>query len=167
MTPEAPAKPMSDVEAWRRFATVHMQLSSHLARELARETGLSEADYQVLDALLDTPGSRARALDLRLRLHWEKSRLSHQVARMTSRGLVERQECAADARSFDLVLTDAGRAAGERARQVRDRSVRTLVLDTLGPERLGDLAEVASLLADQLARAAEDDPDCKAAIAEM
>lgn len=83
-------------------------------------------------ALLETPGSPGRALDPRLRLHWEKSR-----------------------------------AAGDRARRVRDRSVRTLVLDTLGPERQGDLAEVASLLAEQFVRAAEDDPDCKAALAEM
>lgn len=166
MTADVTADVTADMEAWRTFAAVHAQLSSHLARELARETGLSEADFQVLDALLDAPGNRARALDLRLTLQWEKSRLSHQVARMVTRGLIDRQACTEDARGFDVALTEAGRAAGGHARRVREASVRNIVLDTLGPERLADLADVAALLADRLARAADDDPACQAVLAE-
>lgn len=46
------------------------------ARELGRKTGLSESDYEILHALAGTRGNRIRALDLRQRIGWEKSRLS-------------------------------------------------------------------------------------------
>nr|BFE78010.1 hypothetical protein GCM10020093_006110 [Planobispora longispora] len=108
-----------------------------------------------------------RALELRWSLQWEKSRLSHQAARMGARGLLERHTCAEDARGWDVVLTAAGREAAERARRVREESVRVLVLETLGAERLAHLAEAAALLSERLERAAETDPDCGAVRAEM
>lgn len=157
----------ADLAVWRAYTTVHGKLAAHLARELARATGLSEADHQVLDALLDAPDGRMRALELRWMLQWEKSRLSHQVARMAGRGLLDRVACAEDARGWDIRLTPEGRAAAARARRVREESVRRLVLDTLGPGRLAGFAEAAALLAERLERAAQEDPDCRAARAEV
>lgn len=148
----------SDLAVWRACSAVHTQLTAHMSRELTRATGLSEADFQILDALLDAPGGRLRALELRWTLQWEKSRLSHQVARMAKRGLLTRESCAEDARGWDLVLTPAGREAGERAREVRAHSIRRLVLDVLGPEHLARLAETTELLAARLEQAAEEDP---------
>lgn len=156
-----------EVAAWLRHTTAHGQLAAHLARELTRATGLSEADHQVLDALLDAPGTRLRALELRYALQWEKSRLSHQVARMSARGLIERVACTEDARGWDLSLTATGREAATRARAVREESVRRLVVTTLGPERLALLAEAADLLTERLERAAQEDPDCRAARSEI
>lgn len=160
------ATPQQDMETWRRYSTTHEQLMSHLARELARETGLSEADYQVLDALVDLPDARARSLELRLALQWEKSRLSHQIARMAGRGLLDRQACVEDARGADVVLTPAGRAAALRARHVRAESVERIVFGVLSPELVASLTEATTLLADALARAAREDPACRAAWAE-
>lgn len=157
----------SDLAAWRAYNTVHTQLAAHLSRELTRATGLSEADYQILDALLDAPGGRMRALELRYVLQWEKSRLSHQVGRMAKRGLLTRESCVEDARGWDLVLTPEGRTAAARARQVREESVSRIVLDTLGPGRLAHLAETAALLAARLERAADEDPACRAARDEL
>lgn len=156
----------TEMEAWRRFSTVHAHLTSYLARELTKATGLSDADYQILDALLDASGHRARALELRWTLQWEKSRLSHQVGRMVTRGLLDRQACVEDARGFDIVLTPAGKEAALRAREVREESVRTIVLETLGPERIANLDEATTLLAERLAQAVQEDPDCLAAYAE-
>ncbi|GGL02451.1 hypothetical protein Sme01_47220 [Sphaerisporangium melleum] len=156
-----------ELEAWRRYTAAHAQLATHLSRELTRATGLSEADHQVLDALLDAPQGRMRALELRYTLQWEKSRLSHQVARMTGRGLVDRVACPQDARGWDIALTGAGREAAVRARRVREESVRRLVVDTLGAERLAGFAEAAALLATRLQQAALQDPDCRAARAEL
>ncbi|MEV4218475.1 helix-turn-helix domain-containing protein [Nonomuraea sp. NPDC049725] len=171
MTESRDADPAADaagsLAAWRAHTAVHAQLAAHLARELARATGLSEADHQVLDALLDAPGGRLRALELRFTLQWEKSRLSHQVARMSARGLLERVACTEDARGWDITLTAAGREAAARARRVREESVRALVVDTLGPGRLAQLAETAALLKAGLDRAADRDPDCRAARAEL
>src|SRR5690606_27812792 len=111
MSWEATSVPRSNREAWRWYSTVHARLMRQLARDLGRETGLSEADYQILDALLDMPGCRARALELRCTLQWEKSRLSRQLARMEDRGLLERTPCPVDARGMDIILTAAGREA--------------------------------------------------------
>jgi len=166
MNTEASSRPLSNMEIWRRHSLVNAHLMSYLARQLTRATGLSEADYQVLDALLDAPGQRARARELRWTLQWEKSRLSHQLRRMVARGLIDRQGCAEDARGADVVLTDAGREAAQRARQVREESLQAIVFDTLGPEHMARLNEATTLLADRLARAAEEDPDCQAAYAE-
>ncbi|GAA2862663.1 hypothetical protein GCM10010517_21690 [Streptosporangium fragile] len=160
--PSASPRP-AELDAWRSYTTVHAQLAAHLARELTRATGLSEADHQILDVLLDAPGARMRALELRWALQWEKSRLSHQIARMSTRGLLERDACTEDARGWDIILTAAGREAAARARRVREESVRRFVLETLGAERLAHFAEAAALLADRLNRAAEEDPDCRAA----
>ncbi|RCV56376.1 MarR family winged helix-turn-helix transcriptional regulator [Marinitenerispora sediminis] len=151
------------IAVWRTYSGVHARLAGHLSRELSRATGLSEADFQILDALLDAPETRMRVLDLRWELQWEKSRLSHHLARMCARGLLEREVCATDARGWDVTLTTAGRDAAERARRVREASVRRIVLDTLGPDLLDRLAEAADVLAERLERAAEEDPECRAA----
>ena len=166
MNTEVSSRPLSNMEVWRRYCLVQAHLMGYLARQLTRATGLSEADFQVLDALLDAPGQRARARELRWTLQWEKSRLSHQLRRMVARGLIDRQACAEDARGANVVLTDAGREAARRARQVREESLQAIVFDTLGPEHMARLHEVTTLLADRLAGAAQEDPDCLAAYRE-
>ncbi|WP_370618780.1 MarR family winged helix-turn-helix transcriptional regulator [Mumia sp. Pv 4-285] len=156
----------TSLDAWRAYAATHERLVRHLAREITRETGLSDADYAVLEALVDVPAGRLRARDLRLALEWEKSRLSHQTRRMEQRGLLARETCEADGRSADVVVTAEGREAAAQARAVREASLRSLVVDTLGPDRVDDLAETATLLGARLARAADEDPQCRAALAE-
>ncbi len=164
--PTRRTQPAGDLATWRSFAAVQLRLASQLSRELARATGLSDADHLVLDALLDAPAGRMRALDLRLAMQWEKSRLSHQLARMAGRGLVGREDCVEDARGADVVLTADGRAAAVHAREVWDTSVRRLVLDGLGGDRVAALADLAAVLDERLDHAAQHDPACRAAAAE-
>jgi DNA-binding MarR family transcriptional regulator len=104
-----------EMAAWRGFMTMRFKLLSHLARELHRQTGLSEADYDVLVALSEAPGDRFRLGELGQRLDWEKSRLSKQIGRMSTRGLITREDCATDSRGAFAVLTKAGRNAVEAA----------------------------------------------------
>ena len=166
MSGDTTTRAAADANTWRRFAAVYAHLTSHLTRELTRATGLSEADYQVLDALLDAPAGRVRAMQLRYTLQWEKSRLSHQIARMVTRGLVGREACAEDARGADVALTDAGRAAAMTARRAREATIRAIVLETLGPDRLACLSDVATVLDARLREAASTDPACREALAE-
>ncbi|MCO5177830.1 MAG: MarR family winged helix-turn-helix transcriptional regulator [Thermomicrobiales bacterium] len=155
--------PDAAMAVWLEYSTIHQHLMSHLARELNRETGLSEADYQILDAVADRPDGCVRALELRWILQWEKSRLSHQIARMIARGLLDRRACTEDARSQIVVLTTDGRDAALHARMVREASIERLILNVLPDEVLDGLAEATSLLADALERAADADPECRAA----
>jgi Winged helix DNA-binding domain len=60
---------------------------------------------------------------------WEQSRLSHQIARMTKRGLVAREECAEDGRGAFVVLTPAGREVVDAAAPMHVATVRRLAID--------------------------------------
>src|ERR1700742_4997933 len=88
----------TEQRAWRGLLTMHTQLTTFLGREMAAGSDLSMADFAVLVALTDDLGARVRAFALAESLGWEKSRLSHQLARMAGRGLIVRADCSEDAR---------------------------------------------------------------------
>lgn len=147
--------PLSDarLDAWCTLQRAYTRLGGLLTRELTAATGLSEADYQILEALHRADG-RLRAIELRQRLGWEKSRLSHQARRMEQRGLLDRTDCALESRGTDLVLTNTGREAAIDAVAVRAHSVRTHVIATLHPDQLQQLADISHQLHDHAAETA-------------
>src|SRR2546421_10608825 len=106
-------------------------LDLQLARDLAHDAGLSEADYDVLSTLTEVEDRRWRARDLATRLRWSTSRLSHHVARMQERGLVAREGCDDDGRGAVIVLTDAGWKAIRDAAPGHVSSVRRHFIDLL------------------------------------
>jgi DNA-binding MarR family transcriptional regulator len=132
------ARWLSDTEqrAWRGLLTMHGQLTSYLAREMAADSDLSMADFAVLVALTDDLGGRVRAFALAETLGWEKSRLSHQLARMAGRGLIERSDCSEDARGQVVSVTPAGRAAIEAAAPAHVETVRRVFIDVLTPAQI-------------------------------
>ena len=136
---------LSDREqlAWRAMIAMWTRLNAQLAREMAAESDLSMADFSVLVALTDTCAGKTRAFSLADALQWEKSRLSHQLARMEKRGLIERTECAEDGRGQLVGVTAAGRAAIEAAAPAHVAAVRRLFLDALTEEQVDTLAEIA------------------------
>src|SRR5436309_5829439 len=100
---------------WQGYLHLNQDLIAVLEQQLARESGLSGADYRVLHPLSEAPGGLLRARDLGSEIGWDRSRLSHHLSRMENRGLVTREECAEDARGLMVRLTDAGRRAIEEA----------------------------------------------------
>ena len=136
---------------WRRFITMQAQLRARLARQMQRESGLSEADYEVLVQLSEAPCGRQRVFELGQATQWEKSRLSHHLTRMVQRGLVTRETCPTDSRGAFVVLTDAGRRAVEAAAPPHVEHVRDWFVDVLTPEQLDALAEMADAVLDRLA----------------
>lgn len=119
---------------WRSFLRMQSRLHAELHRRLQAESGLSISDFDVLVALTDRPDGRVRVLELAASLDWEKSRLSHHLARMRKRGLLTREECDEDGRGNVVVLTDRGRAAIEAAAPGHVAVVRELVFDALGKD---------------------------------
>jgi len=126
-------------------------LTGHLARQLARDCGLTEAEYAVLSVVSEAPGGRIRSRDLGRAVGWERSRLSHQIARMEARGSVERASCAEDARGFDVVITDVGRATISAAAPQHLAAVRHCFADILTAEQLDTLGEIAELICTHIA----------------
>jgi len=98
----------ADWAMWREVTTMRSGVERALEQRLQRDAGISGADFDVLHSLADAEDHRLRAGALAESLGWEKSRISHQVRRMTERGLVERAECPTDLRGTWVVLTSAG-----------------------------------------------------------
>ena len=87
-----------EARAWRGYRRMRTLLDLELGRDLMRDSGLSEPDYDVLSNLSEAEGQRMRLSELAALMLWSKSRLSHHLTRMRQRGLVEREECPGDAR---------------------------------------------------------------------
>ena len=122
--------------AWRTFIHAQHELELRLQRHLLHDSGLIVADYEVLAVLSQHPGGRMPAQELCGLLHWEKSRLSHQVRRMQDRGLIDRGPNPADARSAMICLLPKGRRAIEDAAPDHVNDVRRYFIDLLTPAEL-------------------------------
>ncbi|MHB1548690.1 MAG: MarR family winged helix-turn-helix transcriptional regulator [Acidimicrobiales bacterium] len=129
--------------AWRALQSMQLRLTGRLAADVAATSDLSYADYLVLVALADRPGDRARLFQLAGILGWEKSRLSHQVTRMTGRGLVRKERCDGDRRGAFVVATETGRKAIEAAAPHHVAMVRRLFIDPLTPGELDAITSAA------------------------
>lgn len=124
---------LSDDEqrAWRTYLRMGSLLPAALNRQLQQECGLTLPEYEVLVQLSEASGQRLRPFQICDVLNWEQSRLSHQLTRMERRGLIERQECAADGRGAFVMLTTAGADAIRAAAPLHVATVRSLVFDRL------------------------------------
>lgn len=129
--------------AWRRYRRMRTVLDLQIARDLNRDSGLSETDYDVLSTLSEKPGSSWRARDLAAQLLWSTSRLAHHVGRMEQRGLVARQPYADDARGALISLTEQGQAVLQQAAPPHVASVRQHLMDLLTPEEVATLDTIA------------------------
>jgi DNA-binding MarR family transcriptional regulator len=145
--------------AWRALQFMQMRLDGRLARQLAADSDLSYPDYLVLVALTDRHDGRLRLFELAGVLGWEKSRLSHQVARMASRGLVNKERCGDDRRGAHVVVTARGRAELEAAAPGHVTAVRRLFVDLLTDEQLDTIADAAETVLATLGQPLEPVPD--------
>ena len=128
---------------WRGYRRMKALLDLAVGRDLARDSGLSEPDYDVLSTLTEKAGPPWRASDLAARLLWSSSRLAHQVGRMERRGLVSRTPSDDDRRGALIHLTQLGRATLESAAPPHVASVRRNFIDLLTPEELQLVADIA------------------------
>lgn len=131
---------------WRNWLQLNRDLQSTLAREMAAASDLSMADYGVLVSLTDVPDGRLRISELADQLTWERSRVSHQLKRMQTRGLVERFECTEDGRGSFVGITAIGRTAIDKAAPPHVEAVRRLFIDKLSSAELESLGAITAKL---------------------
>jgi DNA-binding MarR family transcriptional regulator len=131
------------------------QLDLALERELQQDAQISGPDYEILITLFEVPERKLRARELSARLTWEKSRLSHQVTRMVTRGLVERTECDTDGRGSWIGLTTKGRLATLGALRAHALTIRRLFFDVLDESELEVLRAMSGRVLEAI-----DPPDC-------
>ncbi|MHA6667370.1 MarR family winged helix-turn-helix transcriptional regulator [Homoserinimonas sp. A447] len=130
-------------QVWRTFYTMRRQLDRALENQLQADAGISGPDYEILLAIFTSPQNQLRSRDLAEVIGWEKSRISHQVTRMESRGLLERRECEDDLRGTWIGITPDGRRAALGAMRNHNETIRSLFFDVLGPDELAVLARAS------------------------
>lgn len=130
-------------EVWHRFYLMRRQLDRALENQLQQDAGISGADYEILLALFNAPQKRLRSRDLAEMISWEKSRASHQVTRMESRGLVERSECEDDLRGTWVGITTDGRRATLGAMRKHSTKIRSIFFDALDDDEKAALLSVS------------------------
>ena len=143
-------------QAWR--ATVH--LSQLLMRQLDRDLtahGLNGHDYEILVELSEAPDTRLRMTELADATSQSRSRLSHQISRMESRGLVRRDDCEGDKRGTFAVLTDEGVAAIRRVAPDHVEHVRRHFIDRLTPRQLEEVTDAFTPVVDYLRKIRDRD----------
>jgi DNA-binding MarR family transcriptional regulator len=148
---EVPWLDVREQRAWRAYRRMRTLLDLQLARDLNRDSGLSEPDYDVLSTLTEIPSARWRAGDLAARLSWSTSRLTHHTTRMQARGLVAREASPEDGRGAVLCLTDAGWAVLRAAAPPHVRSVRAHFIDLLTQDEIDALASIGEKVVARLA----------------
>ena len=144
--------------AWRRYRRMRTLLDLQIGRDLQRDSGLSDADYDVLSTLSEKPEGSWRARDLASRLLWSTSRLAHHVGRMEHRGLVAREPCADDARGALISLTEQGRDTLVAAAPLHVASVRRHLIGLLTAEEVAALDTIAEKVITHLAGESPADP---------
>jgi DNA-binding MarR family transcriptional regulator len=139
-----------ELAIWRALIDTTAELRRILGAQLLQESGLSPADYQVLLALSEADGRRLRSSELAATIDWERSRLSHHLARMERRGLIRRDDCATDSRGAEVSLTDDGARMFRGATAPHARAIKRHFADALTPQQFEALADILQALQNHL-----------------
>lgn len=140
----------SQARAWRGYRRMRTLLDLQIARDLSRDSDLSDSDYDVLSTLSESDDRSWRASKLAERLHWSTSRLAHQVGRMERRGLVARIRHDDDRRGATVTLTEEGWRTLQTAAPLHVASVRRHFIDLLTPAELSTLTNIVNKVAAHL-----------------
>jgi DNA-binding MarR family transcriptional regulator len=130
-----------ELAAWRGFLRTHAGLVKELDADLEAQHQLPLTSYDVLTTLADQPQGRMRMRDLADAVVLSRSGLTRLVDRLQREGLLEREQCASDARGAYAVLTETGRARLREAQPLHRDGVRRRFLSRFSAEELRVLAD--------------------------
>ncbi|MGC3992753.1 MAG: MarR family transcriptional regulator [Propionicimonas sp.] len=135
---------------WRAYlngvALVNEQLDADL-----RPFGLDLGEYEILVHLSESPDRALRMSDLAERVRQSRSRLTHTISRMESKGLVARTACPSDRRGVIAVMTTHGYQLLVDAAPSHVASVRRVLVDPIAAddfEALGRAMEAVTRVTD-------------------
>lgn len=136
----------AELAVWRDYVETAEVLRQALATGLQATSGVSPGDYAVLLTLSEADDHRLRSSVLALQIGWERSRLSHHIGRMESRGLIRRHRSGNDSRGAEIELTDEGARIFRSSSAPHLRLVHQLFIEALTPEELEAAGVVATSL---------------------
>lgn len=136
----------AELALWHAWIAAGGAIHLAIQRDLRANTALSEPDFEVLATLTSRPDARWRMGDMARAMSWEPSRLSHQVTRMESRGLVARLAVDGDRRGAVVEVTATGREAIAAAAPGHVATVRAAFFARLSARDRADLARILDRL---------------------
>lgn len=128
--------------AWRAYLDAVARVHAGLDAQLQADAGMPHGYYEILVRLSESPDRRMRMSALAVAASSSRSRLSHAVAQLETRGWVRREACPEDRRGQIAVLTDEGFTALAAAAPGHVEAVRRLLIDRLSPAQVGQLREI-------------------------
>lgn len=115
--------------AWRNYLEASQLLMAQLDKELRETHQLAIGEYELLVRLSEQPEHSMRMARLAAEVAISRSRLTHIVSRMESRGLLARSTTCGDGRGVLCTMTDAGYRLLEDAAPSHVTSVREHFID--------------------------------------
>lgn len=135
---------------WYSYMKVLLRVRYEMNRQLRATSTLSMADYDVLVALTSADTGTMQVGDLAIRIGWERSRVSHHLARMRERGLLSTRRSAGDHRATEVEMTEEGRRTLAAATPEHIAFVRRAFIDALSRRELVQLHEAFDRVYDAL-----------------
>ncbi len=131
-----------EMRAWRTYIEASDRLQGVLNRSLQAKHGLTLDDYRILVLLSEAPGRSLRMSDLADGIVASRSKLTHQIRRLESAGMVDRAGCPSDKRGVYARLTDGGLRRLQLAAPDHVADVRKFMIDALTVRQLRTVGDV-------------------------
>jgi DNA-binding MarR family transcriptional regulator len=135
-------------EVWRAFLSLDNHVRKAITRQLAEDSDMPAAYYEILVQLSEAPGRTLRMSALAAATEGSQSQLSHAVNRLEERGWVSRTRCREDGRGWFACLTDEGMQALVDAAPGHVNCVRKTLFDPLTEQQQQALLEIARTVLD-------------------
>ena len=141
---DMPGLDIAEQKSWQNFLDSTLRLYATLNRRLTEAHELSLFDVRVLDMLDHAPSGSVRMGDLAEALASLPSRLTRQIRRLESQGLVRREASKADRRGVVAAITADGRTAAQQAMVTYAECVRTNFLGQLSRSQVARWGRTAA-----------------------
>ena len=136
-----PGLDIAEQKSWQNFLDSTLRMYSTLNRRLTDAHQLSLFDVRVLEMLDSAPAGCARMGDLAEALPSLPSRLTRQIRRLETQGLVRRKASRDDGRGVVAAITEDGRMAARQAMVTYAQGVRTYFLGQLSRSQIAAMGE--------------------------
>ena len=131
-----------EMRIWNMWKGSFKRIFGRVVKEMSEHTGLSEADFGILDRLVQFGDGKLRQQELANSMDWDKSRLSHHLTRMEKRGLILRKPLDAN-RGVQVVITSVGKSALDEALPIVSKAIRKHFLDQLTDQDIESITKLA------------------------
>lgn len=138
---EMPGLDSAEHRSWQNFLDAALRLHATLNKSLAEEHRLTLNDVRLLDVLDKAPDGSVRMGDLAESLMSLPSRVTRQIRRLETQGLVRRGASPDDGRGVVASITDVGREQVRKAMVTYGDAVRMHYVGRLSRSQVSAMGE--------------------------